>query len=218
MSEAASQPVLGLWSRLLVRLPRLGTDPDAPSLGQRMSRAFLKPVDADSTGPSAPASAEVRQEEARRSEDKERNVGLFAAPAAAVIAILVIGSLVANDPRARIHGLVDKLHVNPTLYNEVLVVLLGLSVVIMVGSLLRKRLMVGVALSLYGLAIFNLKYWGFGFPFILAGAWLLVRSYRAQRDQRAAEGGRVGRYGPGVTPASSKRYTPPTARAGRPTR
>ena len=45
--------------------------------------------------------------------------------------------------------------------------ILGLSVLILVSSLLRKRLFQGITMALYGLAVFNLHYWGFGIPFVL---------------------------------------------------
>ena len=70
---------------------------------------------------------------------------------------------------------------------------------------------------MFGLAIFNLHYWGFGVPFLLVGAWYLVRAYRLQRDLKEAmadpSGGRAGQAGERVSvPArASKRYTPPTA-------
>jgi len=72
--------------------------------------------------------------------------------------------------------------------------------------------------ALYGLSLFNLPpYWGFGFPYILAGAWLLVRAYRLQRDLKEAKGEPT-RYGPprgsgtngAGRPRPNKRYTPPT--------
>jgi len=82
---------------------------------------------------------------------------------------------------------------------------------------LRKRLFLGIVLALYGLAVFNLHWWGFGIPFVMGGAWLLVRTYRLQRDlkdalagapPRGRSGGRGG--GSGARPRASKRYTPPT--------
>ena len=72
-------------------------------------------------------------------------------------------------------------------------------------------------MALYGLAVFNLHYWGFGIPFILAGAWYLVRAYRLQRDLKEATGDVPGTR-PGPVGAWSdrrratrpnKRYTPP---------
>ena len=50
-------------------------------------------------------------------------------------------------------------------------------------------------MALYGLTLFNLHFWGFGVPFIMCAAWLMVRAYRLHRDWREATGGRT--IGPG---------------------
>ncbi len=159
----------------------------------------------------------------RSADDKERLIGLIAAPLAAGIGMLVISALVTNDPAARLKdGRLNSLHVNPAIYHDLLIVLLVLSVAMLAAAWSRKRLYLGVVTALYGLAIFNLHYWGFGVPFIMVAAWLLVRSYRLQRDLRAAAGepagGRSHRAG---TPArgrgpQSRRYTPPPTRPKRP--
>ena len=49
-------------------------------------------------------------------------------------------------------------------------------------ALWRKRLYLGIVTAMYGLAIFNLHYWGFGVPFVMVGAWYLVRAYRLHRN------------------------------------
>ena len=77
---------------------------------------------------------------------------------------------------------------NLSLYHELSLVLLGLSVVMLATAFFRKRLYLGIVMALYGLAIFNLRYWGFGIPFVLVAAWLLVRAFRLQRDLREATG------------------------------
>jgi hypothetical protein len=92
-------------------------------------------------------------------------------------------------------------------------VLLGLAVLILVSSMMRKRMIQGITLALYGLAVFNLRYWGFGIPFVLAGAWYLVRAYRLQQELKRAEtAGPPARRTKGATngarPRPSKRYTP----------
>ena len=59
--------------------------------------------------------------------------------------------------------------------------------------------------------------WGFGVPFLLAGAWYLVRAYRLQQALKRAEAGRgAARVRRAATeprprrgPAANKRYTPP---------
>ena len=60
-----------------------------------------------------------------------------------------------------------------SLYHEVAAALVILSVVMLTTAMLRKRLYLGIVMALYGLTVFNLHYWGFGIPFIMAGAWLL---------------------------------------------
>jgi hypothetical protein len=81
-----------------------------------------------------------------------------------------------------------------------------MSVLMLVTAMLRKRMFLGIFAALYGLAIFNLHYWGFGVPFVMVGAWLLVRSYRLQRELREATGEAPPR--PARTPSANKRFTP----------
>jgi hypothetical protein len=167
--------------------------------------------------PSDSAKAEDRspeelQEIVRHTDEKERAIGLIAAPLAAALAFVIIDTLVKNDPAIGM-----KNYVNPSLYHSLLFVLLGLAVITLVSALLRKRLFLGIALALYGLAVFNLHYWGFGVPFLLAGAWYLVRTYRLQQELKRATGGAGGSGRPkgaaptnGARPRPNKRYTPPT--------
>ena len=56
--------------------------------------------------------------------------------------------------------------------------------------------------ALYGLAVFNLHWWGFGVPFVLVGAWYLVRAYRAQRALKEATG--VGREAAPAVPGQHR--------------
>lgn len=160
----------------------------------------------------------------RSADDKERLIGLLAAPFAAGIGMLVISALITNDPPARLkNGRLDSLHVDPSLYHDLLIVLLVLAVAMLAAAWFRKRLYLGIVTALYGLAIFNLHYWGFGVPFIMVAAWLLVRSYRLQRDLRQATGGRPGGGRSRGSPPSrgrasqSRRYTPPSPRPKGPT-
>jgi hypothetical protein len=102
-----------------------------------------------------------------------------------------------------------------------------------VMAMWRKRLFLGMATALYGLAIFNLHYWGFGIPFVMCGAWYLVRAYRFQRQLRQATGDLPTGFGArrskanengssySVRPGGNKRYTPrspSSSRAVRPKR
>ncbi len=183
---------------------------------RRLSSLFLKPPPVTSAGPAAadPRTVEELEGAARFANDKERLVGLLAAPFAAAIALLVYGALAADDPPAALKdGLADPKHVALSLYADLLGVLLVLSVAMLATAWFRKRLFLGCAMALYGLAVFNLHYWGFGVPYVLFGAWLLVRAYRAQRDLREAtgSGARRGHAAPATMPSPSKRYTPPVS-------
>jgi hypothetical protein len=150
---------------------------------------------------------------ARDADDKERLIGLIAAPVAAAIAFLVNAAVVAHDPPALLaNGQPNKAHVAFSLYNELLVVMLALSVLMLILAWMRKRMYLGIALSLDGLTLFNLHYWGFSLPFLIVGAWLLVRSYRVQRVLREAHSRPSGARTPRAP--SSKRYTPPNSALG----
>jgi Ca2+/Na+ antiporter len=153
-------------------------------------------------------SVEDLQNEIRRSDDRERAIGLVAAPLAAIVGLL-ISSATINHARDT--------HQSVTVYDELTFVILGMSVLILVSSLLRKRLFQGITMALYGLAVFNLRFWGFGVPFLLAGAWYLVRAYRLQQALKRAEAatpspprGNARRTTNGPRPRPSKRYTPPS--------
>lgn len=220
-SEGGDPPRLGLKHRLV---PRQKHNPEKAPLGERLRNLVLKPVGTDtvSTAQSAgPPSIEELVANVRSANDKERLIGLVAAPVAAAIGILVISALIINDPPARLkNGQIDPLHVSLSLYHDLGGVILALSVLMLVTAMWRKRVYLGIVTALYGLAIFNLHYWGFGVPFILVSAWLLVRAYRLQRDLREATEGNLSRTGAqrrggSATPRRSspkpnRRYTPPT--------
>lgn len=181
-------------------MPPAGGD----SFGQRLRRALLKPVPDD--GPDQPSeelSVDELGDRARWANDQERLLGVVAAPLAAVIGILVGGNEIS---------LAEASHRNIGTYQSLLAVLCALSVAMLVTALLRRRLYLGMAMALYGLAVFNLHYWGFGVPYIMGAAWLLVRAYRLQRDYRVATEGGPSGPGPGGRARPSKRYTPPTRR------
>lgn len=210
-------PPASAWQRLRAVFRRPDGDAEKPSLGNRLSSAVLKPSDAGATVESGPTSVEELEEAVKRADDKERLVGLIAAPLAGMIGLVVTGNLIANDPKAVLaNGEINKLHVNPSLYLELGGVALGLAVLMLLMAWFRKRLYLGITMALYGLSIFNLHFWGFGLPFILAGAWLLVRAYRLQSKLRLAKdsGPASGRPQSGSARAS-KRYTPPTAPPGK---
>jgi hypothetical protein len=172
---------------------------------QRLRYSMVKPDDSE-PAPENTQSAEEIEADIARIDDRERGIGLLVAPLAAVIGLVVSGASVSY---AKNHG-----DVGLSTYKELTFVLLGMSVLILVMALLRKRLFLGLAIALFGLGIFNLRYWGFGFPFIMVGAWYLVRAYRTQQNLRRAGGGRSvpprgGTALRGSRPRQNKRYTPP---------
>lgn len=209
-----------------------GTDDDTgdspsekPSTWQRLRGAMLKP-DAEGRPPAdetkvdgkVPTTVDELESAVARADDKERLVGLIMAPLAAAIAVLITGSLISNDPKAHLaSGAINKAHVNPSLYLELGAVTAGLAVLMLVMAMLRKRLYLGIVMALYGLSIFNLHFWGFGIPFIMAGAWFLVRAYRLQSRLKEAKAGAPGQIvrGPSGPRTANKRYTPPTLPPGR---
>jgi hypothetical protein len=217
---------VSLWHRLLVALPRFSRHPDRASLGERLRSAFLKPVKADAPAKSKaadkPLSVGELEDAVKYANDKERLTGLLLAPVAAAIGILVINDRISkHEPAFLKSGKANPQYVSLSLLHELELVFLALALVMLVSAYFRKRLFLGITMALYGLAVFNLRYWGFGVPFLMVGAWLLVHAYRAQRELREATGDTPSRPGaqrrergasPGTArPQSNKRYTPPTS-------
>ena len=198
-SAGDASPKLTLWQRL-DRLRYAALDPNHPKAAEPKGAYEL--------------SGDELVKEEKRANDKERAIGLLVGPVATIISFLVVHDLLAHDPSAYFSdGAVNHQHVNPSTYSEVLLVLIILSFGITGMALWRKRLYLGIVTALYGLTIFNLHYWGFGAPFILVGAWYLVRAYRLHRNLSQSIAG-----GPSATarpPSKSKRYTPPSARRPR---
>jgi hypothetical protein len=203
-------------------LPSKGRNYDKPRLGDRLSNAMLKPPKAGEVAVSdEPETVEELQLAVKFASDKERLIGLLAAPFAAAIGFVIGRVLVSHDPKALLpNGSVNRLHVSVSLYNEATLALVALGVVMLICAFYRKRLYLAIVMALYGLTVFNLHYWGFGVPYILAGAWLLVRSFRLQKSLRLATGD-TSRYGPNrsggrtsssARPRANRRYTPPTSR------
>jgi hypothetical protein len=176
---------------------------------ERLKYSVVQPDDDRSDAASDRSAEEVRAVIAR-ADDKERAVGLIAAPVSAAISFIVTAALIDRN------SVVGAKHYTPaSTYHELLLVLLGLSVLMLVTAMLRKRLFMALGMALYGVALFQLGWLGFAVPFVLAGAWYLVRSYRLQQELRRAEPDDVrptrtkdGATG-GVRPRPSKRYTPP---------
>jgi hypothetical protein len=149
----------------------------------------------------------------KRADDKERLIGLLAAPVAAGIGLITMSALIDNDPAAFYsNGQVNPHHVNPHTFVEFGLIAIGLAVIMLVAAWFRKRLFIGIASALYGLSLFNLHYWGFGVPFILIGSFYMVRAYRLSEKLKRAKAGDASGFGTtGAPPPQSKRYTPPRA-------
>jgi hypothetical protein len=180
---------------------------------ERLKYAMVRPDDDE---PSYSAASEDRGAEEvrdviRRADDKERAVGLIAAPVSAAISFIVTTALIDRNSVA------GAKHFTPaSTYHELLLVLLALGVLMLITAMLRKRLFMALSMALYGVALFQLGWLGFAVPFVLAGAWYLVRSYRLQQELRRAEPEEVRPARPksaatraGVRPRPNRRYTPP---------
>ena len=142
----------------------------------------------------------------KRADDKERLVGLLAASVAAAIGLLVMASLVAHDPTALLQGRPSM----PSLYLELGAVTMALALVMLVTAWFRKRTFLGIAMALYGLSVFNLHYWGFGLPFILAGAWFWSAPTGCRRSSSTprADGPVLARPRPGSLPPAVQAVRP----------
>jgi hypothetical protein len=170
---------------------------------ERLKYAMVRPDEDERAVKQDERSAQEIEAAIKTADDKERAIGLIAAPLAAIIGIVISS---ASIDYAKAH------HQSLTVYDELTYVMLGLAVLMLAAAWWRKRLFLGITLALYGLAVFNLRYWGFGIPFLLAGSWYLVRAYRLQQALKRAEGGGAAptRRTTGARPNPSKRYTPPT--------
>jgi hypothetical protein len=214
-ADNGATPEPTLWQRITAAFSRPAPDPDRPSLTDRLSAAMLKPAPESSPKDEGPATLEELEEAAARCDDKERFIGLLAAPVAGMIGILVTSSLIANDPKAlTATGQVNKRHVNPSQYLIIGTMSLVFAALMLAFAWWRKRMYLGITMALYGLTVFNLHFWGFGVPYLLFGSWYLVRAYRINQKLKAARA----TSGSGAPPKASKRYTPPTSPPGKPPR
>jgi hypothetical protein len=178
---------------------------------ERLKYSMVRPDGEEAAAaPAGDRSAEEVRDVIRRADDKERAVGLIAGPVSAAISVIVIPNLIHK------YSFVGAKHYTPaSTYHELLLVMLALGVLMIVTALWRKRLFLALSMVLYGITIFQIGYWGFAVPFVFAGAWYLVRSYRLQQELRRAEPedvrpARASRAGASsVRARPNKRYTPP---------
>ena len=175
-----------------------GDDQPKLTFFERLRYTMVKP---DDSGKVKDGSRQLSREELEatiaRADDKERNIGLIAAPVGAIVALFVSADLIHHAQQTG---------QSTSAYQTLTFVLLGMAVLMLAASWLRKRLILGIVMALFGLGIFNLHYWGFGVPFLMAGSWYLVRAWRLQFETE------VGRRGVGEA-ATARR----TARCRRPT-
>jgi hypothetical protein len=185
----------------------MAADPDKPTLSERFTRAVIKADSGPAPEVEGPETVQELEEAVARADDKERLIGLAAAPLAGLVAILVVSTLGSKSGKP-----VSSVDSSLTL------VLFGLALIILAGAWFRKRLFLGIACALYGLSVFNLHYWGFGVPFLIIGSWYLVRAYRLGQKLKLAkaEDGPSGPGGPARRAQPNKRYTPPVTGPAKP--
>src|SRR5271155_1999036 len=115
-------PRVSLWQRMVQVLPgheSEKSEKEKVALKDRLLSAIVKSETSDSKPKDSgvPDTVEGLEAAVKSANDKERLVGLLAAPFAALIGLLVIGAQISHDPPAYLkNGLVNKLHVNPSLY------------------------------------------------------------------------------------------------------
>jgi hypothetical protein len=199
---------------------------DQPKLTffQRLRYTMVKPDDDGKVKVDEPQlSREELEATIARADDRERNIGLVAAPVGAIVALFVSADLIHHAQQTG---------QSTSEFQTLTFVLLAMAILMLATSWLRKRLFIGITMALFGLGIFNLHYWGFGLPFVIGGAWYLVRAWRLQSKLKLAGGGSGRNYGPpnskvspnrlpsagGVLPRPNKRYTPPTEKLKRPSK
>ena len=190
----------------------MADDPDKPSLSERFTRLVLKADTSEKKDDDYPTTVEGLEEAVARADDKERLIGLIAAPVAGGIGLLVSQSMAAHGTTKAASSTAQVLALS----------LLVLAAAMLASAWFRKRLYLGIAMCLWGLSIFNLHFWGFGVPYLLFGAWYLVRAYRLQQKLKLAQGddgSRAPRTDGAARPARpSKRYTPPVTGPAKPTK
>src|SRR5450631_2749585 len=161
----------------------MAADPDKPTLSERFTRAVIKADSRPNAEPQGPETVEELEAAVSHADDRERLIGLAAAPLAGLVASS-LGSKAAKPTSS-----VD---------SSLVLVLFGLAFIMLGSAWFRKRLFLGISCALYGLSVFNLHYWGFGVPFLLIGSWYLVRAYRLGQKLKLAKAddGPTGSGGP----------------------
>ena len=185
----------------------MAADPDKPTFSERFTRAVIKADSRPTAEVQGPETVEELEAAVSHADDKERLIGLAAAPLAGLVAIIVASSLgsKAGKPTSSVDS-------------TLVLVLFGLAFIMLASAWFRKRLFLGIACALYGLSVFNLHYWGFGVPFLLIGSWYLVRAYRLSQKLKLAKAddGPSGTGDPARRAQPNKRFTPPVSGPAKP--
>ena len=125
-----------------------------------------------------------------------------------------MATLVHNDPSPLLgNGLPNPRHVNPNLYTELGLVTLALALVMLGGAWFRKRLVIGIAWPSTGCRSSTSTTGASDVPFIMIGAWYLVRAYRLSQKLKMAKAGDAPVLGP--EPEPRRRPTSATRRPAR---
>lgn len=183
---------------------------------ERLKYAMVRPDGEDKRPAADERSAEELQYEVRYADDRERAVGLIAGPISVLISFIVIGSDISKN--SSLTTTAPKNYVPASTYHWVLLIFVALAVIMLASAWWRKRMPLAIALALYGVGLFQLGWLGFAVPFVLAGAWYLVRAFRLQQALKKAEAAEsattrsTARTSNGSKPRAraNRRYTPPT--------
>ncbi len=114
----------------------MADDPDKPSLSERLTRLFLKAETGGERPDPYPTSVEGLEEAIARADDKERLIGLIAAPLAGGIGLLVAQSLAAHGTTKAASSTSQVLAIS----------LLVLAAAMLASAWFRKRLYLGIAM------------------------------------------------------------------------
>src|SRR5579872_1503601 len=130
----------------------------------RLRDSMLKPAPTgEPPMPAGPApGVEDIELSIRYADDNERLIGLVAGPLAAVVALLIGDHSIQQARPVLVNGKVNQLHGHLGTYEALLASLLVLSVLVLAMAWFRRRLFLGIVLALFGLSVFNLRWWGFG--------------------------------------------------------
>ena len=182
-----------------------GISPAKPSLNDRI-RSRLQPPDTARTPTSkstSPSPAQSTKRIVERLDDRERRL-CFAASGLAVLAGIVIYVVEHENSHFRLR----KGELTP---ETTLVIGFAVGALLLVATLIGRRAPVGFV-ALFAFLAFGTQYFA-GIPFLVLAVWLLVRSYKYQKEAAAT---RKASMAGGVTPARGgpRGSSPTSSRTG----